>query len=203
MVMKKLHFLWLIIVVLLSCEPKKQPLLGETEWQRQQNADFKDASKSPLTNKDRKSFRSLDFFPFDSTYVVKANLEVTPDTPFFKMKTTTDRLSEERIYGIVTFTLNGKSHQLNVYQGKENFDDPELIDYLFLPFLDNTNGETSYGGGRYIDLRIPKSDSITIDFNKAYNPLCVYDVKYSCPIVPRVNYLNTEVKAGMKNYVKE
>lgn len=201
--MKKLQFLFLIVAVLMSCEPKKQPILGETEWQRQQNTDFKDASKSPLTDKDRKTFRALDFFPFDSTYVVKAKLTITPDTPYFKMKTTTDRLSEERVYGFITFELNGAIHQLNVYQGKENLEDPEYVDYLFLPFLDDTNGDTSYGGGRYIDLRIPESDSLFIDFNKAYNPLCVYNKKYSCPIVPRVNYLDTEVKAGMKNYNKD
>ena len=201
--MRNIQFLLLIVLVLIGCEPKKQPILGDTEWQRQQNADFKDASKSPLTNKDRKSFRSLDFFPFDSTYIVSAKLKVTPDMPFFKMKTTTDRLSEERVYGIVSFILNGKSYQLNVYQGKENLEDPEYVDYLFLPFLDDTNGGTSYGGGRYIDLRIPESDRISIDFNKAYNPLCVYNVKYSCPIVPRANYLDSDVKAGMKNYIKK
>lgn len=201
--MKKFQFLWLIVVVLLSCEPKKQPILGDTEWQRQKNADFKDASKSPLTNKDRKSFRSLDFFPFDSTYVITAKLNLTPDTPYFKMKTTTDRLTEERVYGILIFELNSQTHQLNVYQGKDHLEDPEYVDYLFLPFLDDTNGETSYGGGRYIDLRIPNSDSITVDFNKAYNPLCVYNPKYSCPIVPRVNYLDIEINAGMKNYLKE
>lgn len=201
--MKYIYFLCLMVILLVSCEPKKQPILGDTEWQRQQNINFKDASKSPLTDKDRKTFRALDFFPVDSSYVVKAHLQVTPDTPFFKMKTTTDRLSEERVYGILTFELKGVTYQLNVYQGKENLEDPEYVDYLFLPFLDNTNGETSYGGGRYIDLRIPASDSITINFNQAYNPLCVYNIKYSCPIVPRVNYLDTEVKAGMKNYEKE
>lgn len=201
--MKQLQMLGLLILLFIGCQHKKQPILGETDWQRQQNADFKDASKSPLTDKERKTFRALHFFPVDSNFVVKAHLQVTPDTPYFKMKTTTDRVSEERIYGIVTFKISGTTYQLNVYQGKENLEDPEYVDYLFLPFLDNTNGETSYGGGRYIDLRIPSSDSIVIDFNKSYNPLCVYNVKYSCPIVPRVNYLNTEVKAGMKNYTKE
>ena len=75
-------------------------------------------------------------------------------------------------------------------------------DYLFLPFLDDTNGEESYGGGRYIDLRIPETDTITIDFNRAYNPLCVYNEKFSCPIVPRVNYLPIQIKAGVKMYAK-
>lgn len=201
--MKYLKILILFTVLWIGCEPKKQPVLGETEWQRQQNANFKDASKSPLTDKDRKTFRSLEFFKADSSYLVNAHLERTPETPFFKMKTTTDRLTEERVYGILTFELQGTTFKLNVYQGKDNLEDPEFVDYLFLPFLDLTNGETSYGGGRYIDLRIPQGDSLEIDFNKAYNPLCVYNKKYSCPIVPRDNFLEIEVKAGMKDYKKE
>ena len=51
-------------------------------------------------------------------------------------------------------------------------------DYLFLPFLDDTNGDTTYGGGRYIDLRIPEGNTIEIDFNKAYNPYCAYNEKF-------------------------
>ena len=50
------------------------------------NADYKDASKSPLKDKDRKTFRTLDFFMFDSTYVVTALLKRTPDSKWFKMK---------------------------------------------------------------------------------------------------------------------
>jgi uncharacterized protein (DUF1684 family) len=107
------------------------------------------------------------------------------------------------VYGILTFELKGTTFKLNVYQGKDNLEDPDYVDYLFLPFLDLTNGETSYGGGRYIDLRIPDRDSLQIDFNKSYNPLCVYNKKYSCPIVPRDNFLEIEIKAGMKDYKKE
>jgi uncharacterized protein (DUF1684 family) len=42
-----------------------------------------------------------------------------------------------------------------------------------------------------------------IDFNKAYNPYCVYNEKYSCPIVPRSNYLDLKVTAGLKMFKKE
>ena len=78
--------------------------------------------------------------------------------------------------------------------------DEGFEDYLFLPFLDDTNGEESYGGGRYIDLKIPEGDQMTIDFNTAYNPYCAYDAKYSCPIVPRENYMDVEVRAGVKAF---
>ena len=73
-------------------------------------------------------------------------------------------------------------------------------DYLFLPFLDATNGIETYGGGRYIDLTIPESNQITIDFNKSYNPYCAYNEKFSCPIVPRENYLSLKVNAGVKRF---
>ena len=55
-------------------------------------------------------------------------------------------------------------------------DEPEYQDYLFLPFKDETNGKDTYGGGRYLDLRIPQNDELIIDFNKAYHPFCAYNV---------------------------
>jgi uncharacterized protein (DUF1684 family) len=195
-------FISFFVLFLMSCTQEKRPLLGETDYQIEQNAKFKDATTSPLTDKDRKDFKGLEFFKFDSIYIVKAALKRTPESEWFNMKTTTERLSKERVFGQLTFELNDESFNLNVYQGEENMQTEGLEDYLFLPFLDDTNGEESYGGGRYIDLRIPESDSITIDFNKAYNPLCVYNEKFSCPIVPRINYLPIEIKAGVKMYAK-
>jgi uncharacterized protein (DUF1684 family) len=195
-------FVSFFVLFLMSCTQEKRPLLGETDYQKEQNAKFKDATTSPLTDKDRKDFNGLDFFKFDSTYIVKAALKRTPESEWFNMKTTTERLSKERVFGQLTFEINDESFNLNVYQGEENMQTEGLEDYLFLPFLDDTNGEESYGGGRYIDLRIPESDSITIDFNKAYNPLCVYNEKFSCPIVPRINYLPIEINAGVKMYAK-
>ncbi len=75
-------------------------------------------------------------------------------------------------------------------------------DYLFLPFLDETNGDESYGGGRYVEARIPAGDTLIINFNEAYNPYCAYNERYSCPIVPRANYINTRIKAGVKAFDK-
>ena len=186
----------------MSCAQDKQPLLGDTEFQKKMNADFKDASKSPLKLKDRKNFKSLDFFTFDSTFVVSAMLKRTPDSEWFNMKTTTNRLSKERVYGVLTFQINQKEYTLHVYQGQELMQKEGYSDYLFLPFTDNTNGVSTYGGGRYIDLHIPKGDTLLVDFNTAYNPLCAYNEKYSCPIVPHENYLEIKVEAGVKAFKK-
>ena|SRR5690606_7373425 len=192
----------LVLFCLLSCGEGKQPLKGETAFQRELNAEFKDASKSPLKKKDLKAFEGLEFFKVDSTYVVKAHLERTPDSEWFNMRTTTSRVSKERVFGILHFELNGQPHQLNVYQGADTMQEEGMEDYLFLPFLDETNGMETYGGGRYIDLRIPEGDSLEIDFNTAYNPYCAYNEVYSCPIVPRENYLKTRIEAGVKAFVK-
>lgn len=189
------------ILFLTSCSQKKKVDTSGTPFQIKMNTEFKDASTSPLKAKDLKNFEGLDFFTYDSTFVVTAHLKRTPDTEWFDMKTTTERLTKERIFGILTFELKDEAFQLNVYQGQELIEKEGFDDYLFLPFLDNTNGSSSYAGGRYIDLKIPKGDMIEIDFNSAYNPYCAYDDKYSCPIVPSANYLDVEVEAGVMAFV--
>lgn len=195
------NFLYLLFtVVVFSCSESKEPIPGDTQYQKEVNAKFKDASTSPLKDVDRKNFKGLDFFKFDSTYVVKAKFERTLNETPFEMKTTTERLALYVKYGTVTFNLKGKEHHLNVYQNQDLINKEGYEAYLFLPFLDNTNGEDSYGGGRYIDLEIPDGNELVIDFNKAYNPLCAYNEKYSCPIVPLENYLELRVEAGVKAF---
>ncbi|WP_458629079.1 DUF1684 domain-containing protein [Winogradskyella sp. PC D3.3] len=199
--MKNLLLL-LLLVFSFSCAQEKKKITTESPFQKKMNDEFKDASKSPLKAKDLKTFEGLDFFPYDSVYVVKATLKRTPNAAWFSMKTTTDRISKERVFGVLTFELKGKSFELNVYQGKDLMQREGFKDYLFLPFLDNTNGESTYGGGRYIDLKIPEGNIIELDFNSAYNPYCAYNEKYSCPIVPSVNYVDLEIEAGVKAFVK-
>ena len=87
-----------------------------------------------------------------------------------------------------------------MYQSFPVSQDPEYIDYLFLPFTDLTSGDGSYGGGRFLDTTIPKGDTIVLDFNKAYNPYCAYNSAYSCPIPPKENDLLVRVEAGVKAF---
>lgn len=198
--MKTIYSFLFGVFFLWSCGPEKQPIQGETEFQRNLNAEFKDASKSPLKKKDRRNFKALEFFKFDSLYVVEANFTKLEDEEPFQMKTNTDRLLTYLRYGEISFKLKGESHTLSVYQDQELMAEAGFEDYLFLPFLDDTNGEETYGGGRYLDLNIPEGNSLTIDFNTAYNPYCAYNELYSCPIVPRNNYVGVEVRAGVKAY---
>ncbi len=200
--MKKSFLLLCIVLLHVSCSEKRKAVVGETEFQQKLNADFKDASKSPLKAKDLKTFEALDFFPVDNTYRVNAMLETTPNSPVFTMPATKDKTSTYRRFGILTFTLKGKEFSLEVYRNQDLMKTEEYKNHLFLPFTDETNGFATYGGGRYIDLEIPLGNLIQIDFNKAYNPYCAYNDKYSCPIPPRVNFLQTEIKAGVKAFDK-
>lgn len=168
------------------------------QFQQELNAQYSDSLHSPLTPEDRRKFRGHDFYPIDMTYCVTATFVRTPNEKTFGMKTTSERLPAYVKYGEVHFTLNNKKCKLNVYQNIELVKKPGYGDYLFLPFKDLTSGVETYGGGRYIDVRVPRGKTMIIDFNKAYNPYCAYNHGYSCPIPPVENTLDLEIKAGIK-----
>ena len=170
------------------------------KFQEKLNAEFKDPETSPLADRFRIDFETLDFFEPDTNYVIVAEFIRTPEALPFSMPTTTERESTEVLYGIVKFTLNGKKQELEVYQTPELITQEKYKDYLFLPFTDATNGEETYGGGRYLDLRIPSGNRIVLDFNKAYNPYCAYNKKYSCPLVPAVNNIDAKIQVGVKAF---
>ncbi|MEO8239888.1 MAG: DUF1684 domain-containing protein [Flavobacterium sp.] len=179
---------------------KKFNLLDAEKFQKKINAEYADAKTSPLTEKDLKTFKTLDFYPLNSKYFVNAKFIKAKDEKTFEMKTSTNRRPKYIKYGTVFFTIDGVALQLNVYQDIELSKSDEYKEYLFLPFSDKTCGKESYIGGRYIDLKIPKGNTIPIDFNQSYNPYCAYNHKYSCPIVPLENDLNIKIKAGVKTF---
>jgi len=203
----KYLFILFFSLLFLSCNSKdKRPLIGKSLYQQKLNSVFKDASKSPLKSKDLKTFKGLDFYPIDSSYIITASIEKTPDSPFLAMPTNTDEKSYYRKFGMLTFTLKGKEMQLTVYESLEESENPILEDYLFLPFTDETSGGDSYGGGRYMDVfksSINTNGTVELNFNNTYNPYCAYNVDYSCPLTPRNNHLNMEILAGVKDFKKQ
>ena len=164
------------------------------KWQLEKNETFKGA-ESPLRPKEKTVFKHLSFFTPDTSFLVNARFELEPEPKAFEMPTTTNSFTKEVVYGRLFFSLKGVPQVLEVYRAFEAQDD-----YLFLPFFDKTSGVSTYGGGRYIDLRYPLTDSVLIDFNKAYNPYCAYNPKYACALVPQVNTLTVAVEAGEKKF---
>ncbi|WP_196888912.1 DUF1684 domain-containing protein [Aureivirga sp. CE67] len=195
------NYLFLISFVLFTSFGFAQSNKEEIEkFQKELNEEYKNPNESPLKKSDLKKFKSLDFFPINDKYRVEAKFIVETNPLTFQMPTTTDRLPEYQKYAEVVFDIDGKEYRLEVYQNQKLKEKKEYVDYLFIPFTDLTNGEESYDGGRYLDLRIPEGDTIILDFNKAYNPYCAYNSLYSCPIPPDQNNLNMRMEAGVKKW---
>lgn len=155
-----------------------------------------------VKKEDRKYFR---FFPPAAAYKIEAQFTKITDTVGFMMPTSGTGPKKFFRYGTLHFKLNGSVLRLTLFQNEQLMSDTAYKDYLFLPFTDSTSGGESYGGGRYIDLEIKdiNNNNVVIDFNKAYNPYCVYSKGYNCPIPPRENDLPVAVKAGEKDFAKK
>ncbi|MFD0861467.1 DUF1684 domain-containing protein [Sungkyunkwania multivorans] len=178
------------------------PIADIKAFQNKLNTQFKDKEESPLKESDRLKFEGLEFYDIDLKYRVTAKLELTPLAMPFEMPTTTSRRPLYKQYAIAHFVIDGQPYKLNIYQNQRLMMVEGYEDYLFAPFTDLTNGNGSYGGGRYMDLRMTEDEEITLDFNKTYNPYCAYNAKYSCPIPPAENDLPIAINAGVKAFKK-
>jgi uncharacterized protein len=190
-------FLTIVVIVVYTLQG------GETAEQyserinakRKEIETFMLSDESPLSGELKKSFEGLHYYSPDRNYKVIARIEPVEDQKLEVMATSTGEQQKYIKFGIAKFKLAGKECQLVLLQP---YDDKQGS--LFLPFTDQTNGKETYGGGRYINLALKNKNSIEIDFNLAYNPYCVYNPTYSCPIPPKENNLQLPIYAGEKNF---
>ena len=194
----------LLFIFLVQCSfgfcQEKFDTAAAKKYQQELNKEYADSKTSPLEAGDLAAFKSLDFYPINEKYFVNARFVRTPKEKPFKMKTSTDRTPKFIKYGEAHFDLDGKHFKLNLYQDVEFSKNPKYKDDLFLPFFDETSGKESYIGGKYIDLKVPKGNTIAIDFNTSYNPYCAYSYRCSCPKVPLENDLKVAIRAGVKKF---
>jgi len=169
------------------------------EFQSDLNKEFSNPEETPLRGHFFEEFEGLPFFEIDSKYRVEANFVKTENADFIEFPTSSGKSKRYREFGKASFLLDGEEYTLTLFQSEALMNHPKYKDDVFLPFHDATNGETTYGGGRYLDLKIPESDKMIIDFNKAYHPFCAYNAfDYSCPIVPQENILPIPIPAGIR-----
>lgn len=154
-------------------------------------------------------YRNSQASPFIKKQVAYKEVEVFPVDPAFKVKAILDRYSSREI--VVLGNSDGSSTKyLKFAKAKFRIDDQdqELLilkalgfgNQYLTAFGDETSGDLTYGGGRYVDLEIGNSDRVEIDFNKAYNPYCAYFEDFTCPLPPPENLLSISIKAGEKVY---
>lgn len=170
-----------------------------TSYRNKKHSNYASNPYSPLS---KEQVKLLDYYPTNEHYRIEASVEILSGEKPFLMPTYDGTSNAYRRYAVLHFTLDGQQHTLTIYQSVKNINLPIPSDHLFLPFLDQTSGKSSYGGGRYIDLNKAdiRNGKIWIDFNTCYNPYCAYSAGYRCPEPPKENHLNIPILAGEKNY---
>jgi len=157
---------------------------------------FKLHAQSPLDPAQRAVFKNLPYYAYQPSWRVVGRID--PDVPqhTFHVKLPADGDFYYTRIGQVHFTVQGVEAHLSLFW---------IEGYgggLFLPFKDQTNGQSSYGGGRYLYDTIKSADlgadpdRIVLDFNYAYNPSCAYSPQWVCPLSPPENSLTFAVEAG-------
>ncbi|MGB5814078.1 MAG: DUF1684 domain-containing protein [Thermoanaerobaculia bacterium] len=144
----------------------------------------------------RAEFRGIDHYPVSPDWRVVARFEAYKPPKEIPIPTELGTISHQVSWGAIIFELEGQELKLDVLAepGAEE---------LFIIFADKTTGAETYGGGRYLYAAAPdESGTVIVDFNKAYNPPCVFTTFATCPLPPRQNRLPVRVEAGEKVYRK-
>jgi uncharacterized protein (DUF1684 family) len=179
-------------------------------WRAHRDALFASHPQSPVPESARAAFRGMRFFPYDPSWRIAAVVEPistdvrgaspVPDAPpgsGAPLSGVSSPDGEFRFIGTAVAIRGDEEIRLpllwlDAYGGG-----------LFLPFRDVTNGEETYGGGRYLldqakgaDLGATDDGRLVLDFNYAYHPSCAHDPRWTCPLAPIDSVVPMPVRAG-------
>lgn len=197
-----MRFLLPIVVFLMisvvSCAQKEDGYEAYMRFWHQNDMEFRDPEMSPLTDTEIADFDSIPRFAFNPAYRVEARWVALERQKPFVIEATGNKRDTYQKVALLHFKIGDDSLTLAAYQNLSLMRNPDYRDYIFVPFGDETNAETTYGGGRYIDFSRPSTQTVILDFNQAYNPYCAYNPNYSCPIPPAENRLKVRIPAGAR-----
>lgn len=174
----------------------KQTSVAE-KYQQELKAFYENPETTPLKGAEVEQFKGITFFPINKDYIVDARFAPIMNGKVIALATSANKVKRYKEYGTANFELDNVPSTLTLYTMEPSGDGQE--DYLFIPFKDATSGTTSYGAGRYLELKTRdiKQGHVQIDFNMAYNPYCAYSESYNCPLPPENNYLEVAIPAGV------
>jgi uncharacterized protein len=158
---------------------------------RQEKDQFFRSRNSPLPASIRAVFTGLKYFAENPKLRQDVLLEPDLNLEVVLMQTST---GSQKVYlrlGWLNFVIENSNSKLAVFVPEG---EPEASE-VFIPFRDATSGKETYGSGRYLEAQ-RTGDTISLDFNLAYNPYCAYSDGWSCPIPPIENWLNLPIEAG-------
>ena len=187
-----------MVIYSLQGGPSSEEYNRDVEKERQEKNDLmKNGAESPF-GEHKAEFKTLNYFAPDIAYRIVADLQPIDNKKVVTLTTSDGQDQQYLEYAYASFALNGVDSKLLIL---EVMDSGPYRGTLFLAFADDTSAKETYGAGRYLDIKkVPGASTITLDFNKAYNPYCAYSDKYSCPFPPKNNILKVAVNAGEKSY---
>jgi len=200
----RLITLLFVLTISISCNSNSEDIKNHKQqvekYRKQKDDDYKIPEKTMLTDELLMDFEGLKYYPIDYKYNIIAKLTKLEDLPKIEIKTSTGKILNYVIYGKLMFNIDNEPYELSVYQSARSVVSNRTEDVLFVPFTDQTSGDETYGGGRYLVLDILEGNELNVDFNMAYNPYCVYNAGHSCPIPPLENNLPVKIPVGEMMY---
>ena len=151
-----------------------------------------------IRSKDRESplfaqFHGMDNFPIDPSWKVVAKWEPYDPPKRIGVPTILGTIEESPSPGAAVFEHAGASYRLEPIL-------EEGSDELFFIFGDQTNGKETYGAGRFLYTPKATDGTVTLDFNRSYNPPCVFTPYATCPVPPPQNKLAVRIEAGERTF---
>jgi len=138
-----------------------------------------------------RNFHDLDFFPLDMNYRVIARWVPGDGKQMINVPDILGDVTHQKVTGTLVFQINGEELHLT-----DLGDDPSKG--LFIVFNDPTRKTDTYPGGRFLDADPPVNGTVVLDFNRAYNPPCVFTLYATCPMAPKENRLSVAIPVGEK-----
>ena len=175
-----------------ACATPERPYRDDIEAWRAEKDAFMRSGESPVPEDRRRAFQPLAYYPIDERFRVPASLKVNRGDDTMEMSTSTGTRRAMRRIGVLSFTLDGQPMTLTAFAEASD----TTLTRLFVPFGDLTNQRETYRAGRYLDLDRTATGLYDLDFNRAYHPFCLFNTAYECPIPPRENHLQVQVRAG-------
>ncbi len=139
----------------------------------------------------RMNFKGLEYFPVQRGMRVTAKVREPKPEENVAITNVLGNTTAYPIAAYLDFTIDGQAYSLQALdEGGEKY---------FVVFGDETNGASSYGGGRFLyPAKASFGETTTLDFNLAENPPCAFSDFATCPLPPSQNMLPISIEAGEK-----
>lgn len=175
--------------------PAKEPVLctdGRLQWFLIRRGDQYLVRLRDIRHPARKALTHIPYFPVDKKWRLEATFHAFDTAKILPLPNVLDMVVSNVSPGYLTFDFEGNRYSILTVE--------ETPDELFLLFYDETSGNETYGGGRYLYVARPPDQGTTIlDFNKAYSPPCAFTEFATCLLPPTENRLPLAITAGEKD----